>query len=97
MTILCMFIYAVIVGCVAKWLMPDDAPGGLISSIIVGVIGTYVGGFIEWIVGTGRQPFETSGIIMGVIGAVISLAIWRWYNLQFSPTGPRNFWSGDRK
>jgi uncharacterized membrane protein YeaQ/YmgE (transglycosylase-associated protein family) len=97
MGILFMLIYAIIVGIVAKLIMPNDAPVGLLSTICVGVAGTYVGGFINWAIGAGRSPFETSGIIMGIVGGVIALAIWRWYNLQFSVTGPRSFWTGEKK
>ena len=109
MVIVFMLIYAVIVGVVAKLLMPSDAPAGLLSSIVVGIVGTYVGGFLNWLLGSGSQPFETSGIIMGIIGSVIALAIWRWYNLQFvvgingtvtrwlPQMGPRSFWTGKKK
>lgn len=96
-SLLFLFIYAVLVGLIAKSLHPTDAPVGLLSTICVGLAGTYVGGFINWILGSGRHPIETSGIIMGVIGGVLALAIWRWFNLKFSASGTRSFWTGKLK
>ena len=94
MSFLFLFIYAVIVGLIAKAIHPKDAPVGLLSTLCVGLTGTYIGGVINWVLGFGHQPIERSGLIMGIIGGVIALAIWRWYNLKFSPEGQRSFWNG---
>ena len=93
-SLLVLLVYALIVGCIAKWLHPGPNPVGWLPTIGVGFAGTYIGGFMNWAIGYGSKPIESSGIIMGVLGGVIALVIWRWYKLRYSLDGPRNFWSG---
>ena len=97
MSLLFLFVYSIIVGLIAKVIHPKPNPVGWFSTICVGLVGSYVGGFLNWLLGYGTKPIETSGLIMGVVGGVICLAIWRWWNLQNAPDGPRSFWNGKLK
>lgn len=83
-------IYAIIVGLLAKAIHPGEEPVGFASTIVVGVVGSYTGGLINFVLGRGEFG-QSSGIIMGVIGGVIALAIWRWWNLRQQN---QTFWTG---
>ncbi len=82
--------YAIIVGLIAKAIMPTAAPVGLLSTIVVGIAGTYTGGLINFLIGRGDFG-QTSGIIMGILGGVVALWIWRWWCLKQAGL---NFWTG---
>lgn len=69
-------IFGLIVGAVAKLLMPGRDPGGIIITMLLGIVGAVLGGFI------GRQmnlygPNEPAGFFMSLIGAVLLLALYR--------------------
>jgi uncharacterized membrane protein YeaQ/YmgE (transglycosylase-associated protein family) len=83
-------IYAIIVGLIAKLVHPKEAPIGLLSTVIVGIVGSYTGGLINFLLGRGHIG-QTSGIIMGVVGGVIALVVWRWWKLK---QDNRTFWTG---
>lgn len=76
MNILTTLIVGLIVGALAKFVMPGKDPGGFIITILLGVAGAFVGGWLGHALGwygAGEGP----GIIVSVIGAVILLAIYR--------------------
>jgi uncharacterized membrane protein YeaQ/YmgE (transglycosylase-associated protein family) len=96
-SLIVLLIYGLIVGLIAKAIHPGSDPVGLGSTILVGVGGSYVGGFISWILGWSNGPIHASGLILGVIGGVICLSIWRWWNLKNDNGGAKTFWSGKIK
>jgi uncharacterized membrane protein YeaQ/YmgE (transglycosylase-associated protein family) len=65
-----------IVGAVAKLLMPGRDPGGIIVTILLGIAGAFVGGFIGRALGV-YGPNTPVGFIMSVIGAMVLLFIYR--------------------
>ncbi|CAN5845619.1 GlsB/YeaQ/YmgE family stress response membrane protein [soil metagenome] len=66
-----------IAGALAKLIMPGDDPGGIIVTILLGIAGAFLGGFImQSILGFGSGGFIWS-IIVATIGAFILLAIYR--------------------
>ncbi len=73
-------IVGLIAGALAKWFMPGPDPGGIIVTIIIGIVGAVLGGWLLSLLnigggaGSGGWIFS---IIAGVIGAVILLAIYR--------------------
>tara|TARA_Y100000034_G_scaffold48390_1_gene59752 strand:+ start:5698 stop:5985 length:288 start_codon:yes stop_codon:yes gene_type:complete len=75
-------VYGLIVGLIAKALHPGDDPVGFSWTLGVGVGGSFIGGFINWVMGNGYSPISSSGILMGVVGGVIFLAAWRWWRLR---------------
>ena len=91
-----LLVYSLVIGVIAQLLHPGPNPAGCLPAIAVGFSGTFIGGFIEFLLGKG-QFGGTSGIIFSVIGGVIALIIWRWLVLLFSPEGPRSFWTGELK
>ncbi len=86
-------IYGLIVGLIAKALHPGEDPVGFTWTMVVGVAGSFIGGFINWVIGNGASPLSSSGILMGVVGGVIFLVTWRWYRLR---SQERSFISGRR-
>jgi len=69
-------IIGLIAGALAKLIMPGDDPGGIIVTIIIGMVGSLLGGFLASLVGLGGGGLIWS-IIVAVIGAIILLAIYR--------------------
>jgi uncharacterized membrane protein YeaQ/YmgE (transglycosylase-associated protein family) len=76
MDILTTLIVGLIVGALAKLVMPGKDPGGFIITILLGVAGAFIAGWLGHAVGW-YEAGEGPGIIMSVIGAVILLAIYR--------------------
>jgi len=70
-------IIGAIAGVLGKLIMPGDDPGGIIVTILLGIAGAFVGGFImQTILGFGSGGFIWT-ILVATLGAVILLAIYR--------------------
>lgn len=76
MDILTTLIIGLIVGALAKLVMPGKDPGGFIITILLGVAGAFVAGWLGHAFGW-YEAGESPGIIMSVIGAVVLLGIYR--------------------
>jgi uncharacterized membrane protein YeaQ/YmgE (transglycosylase-associated protein family) len=76
MDILATLIVGLIVGALAKLVMPGKDPGGFIITILLGVAGAFIAGWLGHAVGW-YEAGDAPGIIMSVIGAVILLGIYR--------------------
>ena len=74
MGILAWIIFGLIVGLVARWIVPGEAPGGIIGDIIVGVLGAFIGGWIYSLFGhTGVTGFNLASMVCALIGAIVLL------------------------
>jgi len=69
-------IFGLIVGAVAKLLMPGRDPGGIIITMLLGIVGAVLGGFLGRAMGF-YQEGEAAGFLMSLVGAVVLLAIYR--------------------
>ena len=76
MGILTWIIVGLIAGALGKLIMPGDDPGGIIVTILLGVAGAFVGGFLASLIGIGGGGFIWT-VIIATIGAIILLAIYR--------------------
>jgi uncharacterized membrane protein YeaQ/YmgE (transglycosylase-associated protein family) len=76
MDILLWIVFGLVVGLVAKLLMPGHDPGGIILTIVLGIVGALLGGWVGRVMGLYREG-EAAGFIMAVVGAVIVLALYR--------------------
>ena len=74
MNILGWLLFGLIVGAIAKFLMPGRDPGGWIVTILLGIAGSFVGGFLASALGH-QEP--TAGWIGSIIGAMALLLIYR--------------------
>ena len=76
MGILGWIVFGLIVGAVAKLLMPGRDPGGIIVTMVLGVVGALLGGFIGRALGLYTDG-EPAGFIMAVLGSIAVLLIYR--------------------
>lgn len=70
-------VFGLVVGVVAKFLMPGRDPGGFVITAVIGIVGAVIGGFVGRAIGlyTDGAPV---GFVMAVIGAIILLAAYRF-------------------
>jgi uncharacterized membrane protein YeaQ/YmgE (transglycosylase-associated protein family) len=78
MGILTWIILGAIAGAIGKLIMPGDDPGGFIITILLGIAGAIVGGFIATALGLGAVTgFNIWSIIIAILGAILLLFIYR--------------------
>jgi uncharacterized membrane protein YeaQ/YmgE (transglycosylase-associated protein family) len=76
MGILSWIVFGLVVGIIAKLLMPGRDPGGFIVTILLGIAGALVGGFIGRAMGFYGEG-QTAGYLVSILGAIILLALYR--------------------
>jgi uncharacterized membrane protein YeaQ/YmgE (transglycosylase-associated protein family) len=72
-------IIGLIVGAIAKFLMPGKDPGGVIVTMLIGVAGALLAGFLGRSLGWYQNPGEGPGIIASIIGALVLLLLYRLF------------------
>ena len=78
MGILSWIIMGLIVGVLAKWIMPGKDPGGIIVTICIGIAGAFLGGFIGSLLGIGDvSGFNLISFILAIGGAILLLVFYR--------------------
>ncbi|CAN5860300.1 GlsB/YeaQ/YmgE family stress response membrane protein [soil metagenome] len=77
MGILWTLIIGLVVGAIAKFLMPGKDPGGIIVTMLIGVAGALLAGFLGRAMGWYSDPGSGPGIIASIIGAMLLLLIYR--------------------
>jgi uncharacterized membrane protein YeaQ/YmgE (transglycosylase-associated protein family) len=65
-----------IVGAVAKLIMPGKDPGGIIVTMLIGVAGSIGAGYLGQMVGWYKEG-QSAGFIMSVVGAILILSVYR--------------------
>lgn len=76
MSILMTLIVGLVVGALAKLVMPGKDPGGVIITMLIGVAGAFIAGFLGHQLGW-YNVGEGPGIIASIVGAVILLGVYR--------------------
>ena len=71
-----MLLIGLIVGAIAKMLMPGKDPGGFIATILIGIVGALIAGYLGQAMGWYAQG-QPAGFIASVVGAIILLFIYR--------------------
>jgi uncharacterized membrane protein YeaQ/YmgE (transglycosylase-associated protein family) len=69
-------LFGLIVGIVAKFLMPGRDPGGFFITVLLGIVGSLVGGFLGRLVGWYGDG-DPVGFVMAVVGSIVLLAAYR--------------------
>lgn len=78
MGILTWIIFGLIAGVMAKWIMPGKDNVGFIVTIVLGIAGAVVGGYISTFFGFGKvDGFNFGSFVVAVIGAVVVLYIYK--------------------
>ncbi len=72
--------FGLLVGVIAKFLMPGRDPGGFLVTIGLGIAGAFVGGFLARLVGW-YGPQENAGYLMSIAGAILLLWFYRRFML----------------
>lgn len=88
MGILWTLIIGLVVGAVAKLIMPGRDPGGIIVTMLIGVAGALLAGFLGRALGWYADPAQGPGIIASVIGAIILLWLYRVFTRRRGTTVP---------
>lgn len=70
-------VIGLVVGALAKLIMPGKDPGGILITIVLGIAGSFVGTFLGRVVGH-YQEGQSAGFIMSLIGAIVLLAIYHF-------------------
>ena len=76
MGILGWIVFGLVVGAIAKLLMPGRDPGGIIVTMVLGIVGALLGGFVGRALGMYRAD-EPAGFIMALVGAIFVLLVYR--------------------
>lgn len=78
MGILTWILLGLVVGVLAKWIMPGRDPGGLIVTVLIGIAGAFVGGFVGTRIGIGDvSGFNLLSLAIATGGAIILLILYR--------------------
>ncbi len=75
-SILGWMLFGLIVGIIAKLVMPGRDPGGMLVTMAIGIVGAVLGGFIGRAIGW-YQPGEPAGFLVATLGAILLLFIYR--------------------
>ena len=78
--ILGLFIIGLIVGALARLIVPGRDPMGLLGTAVLGIVGSFVGGFLGYILfkrDPGDGAFQPAQFLGSLIGAIIALLVWR--------------------
>lgn len=78
MGILAWILFGLIAGVLAKWIMPGKDPGGIIVTILIGIGGAFVGGWLGSMVGMGSMgDFSLGSFVTAILGAIVLLGAYR--------------------
>ena len=69
-------LFGLIVGVIAKLIMPGRDPGGIIVTILLGIVGAVLGGFLGRSLGF-YGPQQAAGWLMSIVGAIVVLMLYR--------------------
>ena len=69
-------LFGLVVGAIAKLVMPGRDPGGIIVTMLLGIVGAVLGGFLGRSLGF-YGPQQTAGWLMSIVGAIVVLMIYR--------------------
>lgn len=78
MGILSWILLGLVAGALAKFIMPGKDPGGFIVTILIGIAGAVLGGFLGSFIGLGKiESFDLGGILIATAGAFLLLLIYK--------------------
>ncbi len=78
--VLTMLVIGLVVGFIARALVPGRDPMGVGGTILLGIVGSFVGGFLGWVLfgkDLDEGALQPSGLIGSIVGAVVALLVYR--------------------
>jgi uncharacterized membrane protein YeaQ/YmgE (transglycosylase-associated protein family) len=87
LSILGWIVFGLVVGALAKLVMPGRDPGGIIVTLGLGIVGALLGGWLGRAIGW-YGPDEAAGFVMALIGALILLGLYRLLVARRASGGP---------
>jgi uncharacterized membrane protein YeaQ/YmgE (transglycosylase-associated protein family) len=87
-SIITWMVFGLVIGLIARALYPGSQPMGFFATMILGIIGSLLGGFISWALGFSPEegPFRGGGWIMSIIGAIV--VVWAGLFMASRGRGP---------
>jgi len=70
-------IIGLIAGALARLIMPGKDPMGILGTIVLGIIGSFIGGFVSTLIWRTETGFHPGGLLLSLLGAIFALWIWR--------------------
>jgi len=70
-------LFGLSVGALARLVFPGSAPGGFVASMVIGVLGAFIGGFLGRVVGAYPSYQSPGGMIAALLGAIGLVALWQ--------------------
>jgi uncharacterized membrane protein YeaQ/YmgE (transglycosylase-associated protein family) len=85
MNILAWIVLGLLAGAIAKAIYPGHQGGGILGTMILGIIGAFVGGTLATFLSTGTLQFTATtlsipGVAVAVLGAIIAVFLWNWFS-----------------
>jgi uncharacterized membrane protein YeaQ/YmgE (transglycosylase-associated protein family) len=92
--LLYLLLIGIVAGFLARLLVPGPDPMGIGATIVLGIVGSFIGGFLGWALfgeDFDEGALQASGLIGSVVGAVLALLVYRVITRR-SGTAPRRRW-----
>ena len=72
-------VVGLIAGILAKWVMPGPDPGGIVVTVLIGIVGAFIGGWVLSLLGFSGSmgSFGLGSILTATLGAIVLLVIYR--------------------
>lgn len=74
-SILAWIVFGLVIGLIARLLVPGRDPMGWVGTMALGVVGSFIGGMIAYALKLGTDPYHPAGWIMSVVGAIVALLL----------------------
>jgi len=90
--LLYLLVIGIVAGFIARLLVPGPDPMGVLGTILLGIVGSFIGGFLGWaLFGTDLEDgaLQASGVIGSIIGAILALLVYRMVTHRDGSTSRR--------
>jgi uncharacterized membrane protein YeaQ/YmgE (transglycosylase-associated protein family) len=89
-TILSWAVFGLVVGAIARFLYPGRQPMSLLATMVLGIVGSLVGGLLSYLLGNSPEagPLRGSGWIMSILGALVVVWLGLYLKSRGGPAGP---------
>lgn len=90
--LLYLLVIGIVAGFIARLLVPGPDPMGVLGTILLGIVGSFIGGFLGWaLFGTDfdEGALQASGVIGSIIGAILALLVYRMVTNRDGSTSRR--------